>query len=52
MTRHRFASLPSRSNGPLCFVTSHSQFAPEDEADDPCMTETVLMDITEKTRPI
>ena len=49
-SRHRFASLPSRSHGPLRFVTSHSQFSPEDEADDPCMTKTVLMDITGKPR--
>ena len=34
-TRHRFPSLPSRSHGPMRFVTSHSQFSPEDEADNP-----------------
>ena len=33
---------------PLCFVTSRSQLAPKDKADDPCTTETVLMDITGK----
>ena len=41
--RHCFASLPSPSFGPLCFVTSYSQLAPEDKADDPCMTETILI---------
>ena len=34
-TTHRFASLSSRSHDPLRFITSHSQFSPEDEADDP-----------------
>ena len=29
------ASLPSRSHGPMRFVTSHPQYSPEDEADDP-----------------
>ena len=38
------------SHGPLRFVTSHSQFAPEDETDDPYITVTVLMDIIGKPR--